>query len=179
VAGRASLVINSDGTPSIGAWGTDVAMSPSVVAVRQNLDLIVDNGQPVAGLDGNDNHRWGDTLGGRVQVWRSGLGITTDGALVFVGGSGLSIVDLANVLSRAGAVRAMEMDINTAWVNFFSFSPAPGQPASAAVGTKLTFDESNWPGRYFAASSRDFITVSARSTPSDPTGTRATGSATR
>ena len=163
VAGRASLVINANGTPEIGSWGTDVAMSPSVVAVRQNLNLIVDNGQPVPGLDANDNHRWGFTLGGRVQVWRSGLGVTADGALVYVGGSGLSIVDLANVLSRAGAVRAMEMDINTSWVNFFSYSAAPGQPASALNGTKLTSDESNWPGRYFSPSSRDFITVSTRS----------------
>ncbi len=163
VPGAASLVITSDGTPNIGAWGTEVGMSPSVVAVRQNLDLIVDNGQPVAGLNANDNIRWGATLGGKVQVWRSGLGITANGALVYVGGSGLSIVDLANVLTRAGAVRAMEMDINTAWVNFFSYSPAPGQPASATNGAKLTFDESNWPGRYFAPSSRDFITVSTRS----------------
>ncbi len=172
VAGKASLVITSDGTPSIGAWGTDVGMSPSVVAVRQNLDLIVDKGQPVAGLNANDNIRWGATLGGKVQVWRSGLGITANGALVYVGGSGLSIVDLANVLTRAGAVRAMEMDINTAWVNFFSYSPAPGQPATAVNGTKLTFDESASPDRYFAASSRDFITVSARSTATASTGSR-------
>ncbi len=120
-------------------------MTPSVVAVRQNLDLIVDNGQPVAGLDANDNIRWGATLGGRVQVWRSGLGITADGALVYVGGTGLSIVDLANVLARAGAVRAMEMDINTAWVNFTSFDPPVGQPASAANGTLLTYDEATSP----------------------------------
>jgi hypothetical protein len=179
VAGRASLVINADGTPNVGAWGTDVAMSPSVVAVRQNLDLIVNNGQPVAGLDANDNHRWGFTLGGRVQVWRSGLGVTANGALVFVGGSGLSIVDLANVLSRAGAVRAMEMDINTSWVNFFSYSAAPGQPASALNGTRLTSDESNWPGRYFSPSSRDFITVSTRSTAAASGPRGATSSATR
>jgi hypothetical protein len=176
VAGKASLVINSDGTPSIGAWGTQVGMSSSVVAVRQNLDLIVDNGQPVAGLSANDNIRWGATLGGRVQVWRSGLGITANGALVFVGGSGLSIVDLANVLSRAGAVRAMEMDINTAWVNFFSYSPVSGQPASAINGTKLTFDESNLPGRYFQPSARDFITESIRTTAASST---ATGSRVR
>jgi hypothetical protein len=168
VAGRASLVITADGTPSIGAWGVDVGMSPSVVAVRQNLDLIVNHGQPVAGLNANDNTRWGNTLGGRVQVWRSGLGVTANGALVFVGGSGLSIVDLANVLARAGAVRAMEMDINTAWVNFFSYSAPPGQAATAANGTKLTFDESNEPGRYFAPSSRDFITMSVKSTASTP-----------
>ena len=42
------------------------------------------------------------------------------------------------MLARAGAVRAMELDINTAWVNFTSFDPAAGQPASAADGTDLT-----------------------------------------
>ncbi len=160
--GRASLVITADGTPDIGSWGTEVNMSPSVVAVRQNLDLIVDHGQPAAGLNANDNIRWGATLGGRVQVWRSGLGITADGALVYVGGSGLSIVDLANVLMRAGAVRAMEMDINTAWVNFSSWSLPVGVPATAATGTKLTYDEATYPSRYFGTQSRDFITVSVR-----------------
>ncbi len=161
-AGAASLVIDSNGTPNIGAWGTDVTMDPSVVAVRQNLDLIVDNGQPVAGLNANDNIRWGATLGGRVQVWRSGLGITADGALVYVGGSGLSIVDLANVLARAGAVRAMEMDINTAWVNFTSFNPPVGQPAGPANGSLLTYDEGTSVYRYFQPLSRDFVTMSGR-----------------
>jgi hypothetical protein len=173
VPGAASLVIDSNGTADIGAWGTDVSMSPSVVAVRQNLDLIVDNGQPVSGLDANDNSRWGFTLGGKVQVWRSGLGITADGALVYVGGSGLSIVDLANVLARAGAVRAMEMDINTAWVNFTSFDPPVGQPASAASGTVLTSDEATYPSRYFEPLSRDFVTMSVR-LPAAPTPTAAT-----
>lgn len=161
-AGRASLVITANGTPQIGSWGTDVTMSPSVVAVRQNLDLIVDNGVPAAGLNANDNRRWGATLGGKVQVWRSGLGITATGALVYAAGTGLSIVDLANVLVRAGAVRAMEMDINTSWVNFSSWAVPVGVPATAANATKLTYDEATYPSRYFAPLSRDFITMSVR-----------------
>jgi hypothetical protein len=162
VNGAASLVIYRNGTPTVGSWGTDVTMNPNVVAVRQNLDLIVDNGQPVPGLNQSDNSRWGATLGGAYRVWRSGIGVTANGALVYVGGSGLSIVDLANVLQHAGAVRAMEMDINTSWVNFFSFDPPVGQPASGANGTRLTNDEVNSPSRYFSASARDFITMSAR-----------------
>jgi hypothetical protein len=171
--GAASFVIMKDGSSTVGVWGRDVSMSPEVEAVRQNLDLIVDNGAPVAGLPANDNYQWGATLGGKVQVWRSGLGVTADGALVYVGGSGLSIVDLANLLTRAGAVRAMEMDINTAWVNFFSFDQPAGQPASGATGTKLTYDESNDPYRYFSPSSRDFITMSVRpvTTPSTTSST--------
>jgi hypothetical protein len=160
--GAASAVIDSSGNIDIGAWGTDVTMTPSTVAVRQNLDLIVDNGAPVPGLNQNDNYRWGATLGGKVQVWRSGMGVTATGALVYAAGNDLSIVDLANVLARAGAVRAMELDINTAWVNFTHFDLNPGVPATADNGVRLTYDEEALPSRYFYTLSRDFFTMSVR-----------------
>ena len=117
----------------------------------------------MAGLTAHDSARWGNTLDGRVQVWRSGLGVTADGALVYVGGSGLSIVDLADVLVRAGAVRAMELDINTDWVNFTHFDLPTGVPATPTDGTLLTYDEQTPPSRYFGALSRDFVTMSVRS----------------
>ena len=44
-------------------------------------------------------HKWGATLAGAVYVWRSGVGITADGALVYVAGPDLNITDLANVLA--------------------------------------------------------------------------------
>ncbi len=40
-------------------------MTPNVVAVRQNLDLLVDGGKPVPGLNANDTTQWGYTLGNR------------------------------------------------------------------------------------------------------------------
>ena len=115
-----------------------------------------------AGPQPNDNYRWGATLGGKVQVWRSGLGVTATGALVYVAGNDLSIVDLANVLARAGAVRAMELDINTAWVNFTHFDLNPGVPATEDNGVRLTYDEETSPSRYFYPLSRDFFTMSVR-----------------
>jgi hypothetical protein len=160
--GAASLVIDNAGNVNIGSWGSEVSMTPATVAVRQNLDLIVDNGAPVAGLDANDNSRWGFTLGGKVQVWRSGLGVTADGALVYVAGNDLSIVDLANLLARVGSVRAMEMDINPAWVDFTSWPLSSGAVASATNGNLLTYDEQTRPSRYFGPLSRDFITMSVR-----------------
>jgi uncharacterized protein YigE (DUF2233 family) len=161
--GAASFVIHADGTATVGAWGSDVSMTPDVVAVRQNLDLLVDNGQPVPGLDANDTSRWGFTLGNAVYVWRSGVGVTADGALVYVGGPGLNITDLADLLVRAGAVRAMELDINTDWVDFATYAPStPGGAASGADGTDLLPDMAGTPARYFESWwSRDFITMSA------------------
>ncbi|MGO9456245.1 MAG: phosphodiester glycosidase family protein [Acidimicrobiales bacterium] len=164
--GAASFVVNADGTATVGQWGRDVSMTSDVVSVRQNLDLLVDNGQPVPGLNAADTTQWGFTLGNQVYVWRSGLGVTADGALVYVGGPGLNITDLANLLVRAGAVRGMELDINTTWVNFSSYDPstAAGQ-ASAGNGTELLTTMAGSPGRYFESWwARDFITMSARTT---------------
>ena len=163
--GAASFVTYADGAASVGSWGTDVTMTPEVVAVRQNLDLLVDHGRPVPGLNATDTTQWGATLGNAIYVWRSGLGVTADGALVYVGGPGLNITDLADLLARAGAVRAMELDINTDWVNFASYTPrTPTGTATAADGADLLPTMAGTPSRYFELWwARDFITMSARS----------------
>jgi len=163
--GAASFVIYADGASTVGQWGRDVSMSSNVVSVRQNLDLLVDGGQPVPGLNGADTTKWGFTLGNQVYVWRSGLGVTADGALVYVGGPGLNITDLANLLIRAGTVRAMELDINTTWVNYTTYDPSTGAHAAASNGTELLHSMAGTPARYFESWwARDFITMSAAPT---------------
>jgi len=161
--GAASFVEYRNGTSNIVAWGNGDTLNHSIVSVRQNLDLLVNNGRPVPGLESNDTTKWGFTLGNAVYVWRSGLGITANGALVYVGGPGLNITDLANLLVRAGAVRAMELDINTDWVNFTSYTPStPHGIASGSNGTELLRAMTGTPARYFESWwARDFITLSA------------------
>ena len=89
VDGGASFVVDKNGRPDVGAWGRDFQMSPDIASVRQNLALIVDNGQPVAGLPENADGAWGATVGNRVFVWRSGVGVDKNGGLVYVAGPGL------------------------------------------------------------------------------------------
>ncbi len=161
--GAASFVVDANGSATVGSWGTEIPMTPEVVSVRQNLDLLVDNGRPVAGLNSADTTKWGFTLGNQVYVWRSGVGVTADGALVYVAGPGLNITDLADLLVRAGAVRAMELDINTDWVNFATYAPTPTTaPASPTNGVDLLPTMAGQPNRYFESWwARDFITMSA------------------
>jgi len=163
--GDASFVVYRDGTATVGQWGRDVSMTPDVVSVRQNLHLLVDRGAAVPGLQANDTTRWGYTLGNAIYVWRSGIGVTSDGALVYVGGPGLNITTLAECLVRAGAVRAMELDINSEWVNMATFDPTGSVSgvAAPANGTNLlpTMDGGTW--RYFGSWDRDFITMTTRS----------------
>jgi hypothetical protein len=163
--GAASVVVYRNGNVTVADWGRDATMTPNVVAVRQNLDLLVDGGKPVGGLNANDTIQWGYTLGNQVYVWRSGVGVTADGALVYVGGPGLNITTLADLLVRAGAVRAMELDINTDWVNLATYNPSTATgAASAANGTDLLPGMVGTPARYFESWwSRDFFTMSARS----------------
>jgi hypothetical protein len=161
--GAASFVVYRNGTSNVVAWTRSMKVTSKIVSVRQNLDLLVDDAKPVAGLQANDTSKWGATLGNSVYVWRSGLGVTSDGALVYVGGPGLNITDLANLLVRAGAVRAMELDINTDWVNYSYYSPSPLGVASAVSGRELLNAMTGTPARYFESWwARDFITMSVK-----------------
>ena len=158
--GGATFAIFSDGTPTVGQWGRDITMDASVSYARQNLSLVVDNGQPVPGLDTDSLDKWGATLGNKVQVWRSGVGVTASGAIVYVAGNNLSISMLANVLARAGAIRAMELDINSSWVDFVSYGPPT--PSPAVPDTQLLPDMSGGTGKYLEDNSRDFVAVFRR-----------------
>ncbi|HSR23384.1 MAG TPA: phosphodiester glycosidase family protein [Candidatus Eisenbacteria bacterium] len=158
-AGAASFVVYRDGHVAIGAWGRDVSMARDVVSVRQNLRLIVEGGRPAPNLETRVQSNWGATLGGAYFVWRSGVGITATGDLVYVTGNALSAHTLADLLRRAGAVRAMELDINPAWISYMWYAPAstPGQ----VVPTKI-LPFARPADRYLAPTSRDFVAVYAR-----------------
>ena len=157
--GAASVVIFRDGSMTVGQWGRDVVMGPNVVDVRQNLRLLVDNGVPAPDLSMG---AWGATLHNDLAVWRSGLGVTAGGALVYAAGPALDVPSLAKLLQRAGAVRAMELDINTDWVNFSVYNPTgPDSAASGANGQTLLSTMSGGAGRFFTPSwNRDFFTLS-------------------
>ena len=170
--GAASLVIYANGTADVGAWGSDVRMTKDVVSVRQNLTPLVAGGQPTPRAATARWHVWGNTCGvtscahlvrGVEHQWRSGLGVTSDGALVYVSGPGLDPLQLAQLLARAGAVRGMQLDINPNWPVFAAYDPPPGGRAAPANGTRLVASSAQGPGTFFeAAWARDFITMSAR-----------------
>jgi len=163
VPGDASLVVYRDGSMALGAWGRDVTMTPAAVAVRQNLTLLVDHGAPVRGLSRYDISAWGFALNRVVDTPRSGLGVTASGAFVYVEGA-MNITDLARLLVRAGAVRAMVLDMNPLWPVFATYTPAsPTGYASPGNGRDLNPAMVQTPARFFEpAYARDFVTLSAR-----------------
>jgi hypothetical protein len=160
VPGVASVVYYRDGRIAIGLWGKTVHMTSDVVGVRQNLQLIVSAGHIPSTVDENIEGSWGATLGGGYYVWRSGIGITRSGQVVFAYGAALDVRELAEVLRRAGAVTAMELDINPAWTNYMYYLPHahPGDPTPV----NLLPDQQEPADRYYYLNSRDFTAVYAR-----------------
>ena len=161
VKGAASEVYYRDGRLRIGSWGSGgLHMGPQVAAVRQNLKLIVINGKVPPTVDQNVLSSWGATLGGGYNVWRSGIGITRDGRIIYVYGPALDVRTLASLLRRAGAVTAMQLDINPAWMSFMYYRPE-GHPANPTPGNLLP-GQVQPADRYYSISNRDFTAVFAR-----------------
>ena len=134
-------------------------MTSSVTAVRQNLGLVVDAGALVPGLADARSSLWGGTVGNQIYVWRSGVGVDAHGNLIYAAGPGLNVETLAEILQRAGCVRAMELDINTWWVSFTEYSTA----AQGALQTSnLLPSMVRSPSRYLSGSTRDFIEIDVR-----------------
>jgi hypothetical protein len=162
VDGAASFVVRKDGTVDVGQWARDDHLDTSVESVRQNLLLIVDSGKPVPNLSTSDTSRWGRGLHNRVLVWRSGLGIRPDGTLVYAASNGLTVATLADMLVRAGCVRAMELDINPNWVTYNLFTHPDGTHPDQVLGQKLMPDMARSATRYLGSDSRDFTAVLVR-----------------
>jgi|SRR5450631_1067173 len=157
--GQASLVIDSSGAATVGQWARDVTMNPRVLAVRQNLALIVDNALPVAGLDSNRGRRWGSFENQHQYTWRSGVGVDAAGDLIYVAGANLTLRTLAVALADTGVVRGMELDIHSALVSFASYTSTGTQ---RVVATKLLPEMSRPADRYLAADQRDFFYLTLR-----------------
>jgi hypothetical protein len=157
--GAASLIIHRDGTATVAQWGRDAVAGPDVVAVRQNLALIVDGGQPVPGLDQNAGGNWGTMRNQLQYTWRSGVGVDAAGNLIYVGGGNMTLKSLAAALTEAGATRAMQLDIHSKMVDMYSYR----HTGSSTTSTKLLPDMPNAANRYLVPDQRDFFAVTLRS----------------
>ena len=150
--GAATIVRYRDGRVNIIAWYGGPSVGSDVVYARQNLPLIVAGGRLNPNL--SDGPEWGATLGNAVRVWRSGLGIDARGNLIYAVANDQTVGSLAGILQHAGAVRAMELDINTYWPSFITYR-APG--AIGAANLLPGMDRS--PQRYLTPDDRDFFAV--------------------
>jgi hypothetical protein len=130
--GLSVLSIHADGHADMGIYDGKPFAS-DIIAARQNGPLLVRNAttepSTARGID-----LWAGTAAGDFITWRSGLGITKEGDLLYAVGSSLSPASLAEALRVGGSQTAMQLDINAYWVRFFVYtSTGNGHYSSTAL----------------------------------------------
>jgi hypothetical protein len=153
--GQGTLVGYTDGRVDVIDWSQGSTAPAGVSFARQNLPLIVDEGRPNPNL--SNDAEWGATVGSAVLVWRSGIGVDMYGNLIYAAGENQTVASMARTLVRAGAVRAMELDINSYWVSFITY----GAPGAENPGNLLSGMERP-ATRYLEPDDRDFFAVYER-----------------
>jgi hypothetical protein len=155
VNGIATLVEYRDGKVDIVRWDHGPTAGPSVWFAKQNLPPIVYEGRLNPNL--SDGPEWGETVNNAVRVWRSGLGIDSHGNLLYAAANYQTVESLAKILQRAGAVRALELDINEDWTSFITYRhPGAGEPSN------LLPEMFRPDTRYLTPDERDFFAVYLR-----------------
>ncbi len=154
-AGLATLVAYRNGRVDVTTWHGGPVAGPQVAFARQSLPLIIDHGRLNPAL--NDSSQWGFTLGNAVRVWRTGAGIDRHGNLIYAAADYQTVVTLARILQRAGAVRAMQLDINPEWPTLITYSHRGGlDPVRVVPNYQQPAT------RYLVPDDRDFFAVYRR-----------------
>jgi hypothetical protein len=158
IDGNATLIGYRNGRIGIVKWSGGANAGPNVAWARQSLAPIVWNGRlnPLLNTDPN-SPQWGYTLGGVTRVWRTGVGVDRRGNLIYAVADDQTVITIAKILQHAGAVRAMEFDINPEWHTLITYSHRHGldpkmvepQPMQSAT-------------RYLVPDDRDFIAIYRR-----------------
>jgi len=153
--GLATLIAYRDGRVDVRTWHGGAVAGPNIAFARQSLPLIVDHGRLNPAL--NDSSQWGFTLGNAVRVWRTGAGIDRHGNVIYAAADFQTVTTLAQILKRAGAVRAMQLDINPEWPTLITYTHHHGLDPVRVVP-----NYQQPPTRYLVPDDRDFFAVYRR-----------------
>ena len=80
------------------------------------------------------------------------------GNLIYATANYQTVISLAQILKRAGAVRAMELDINPEWYTIITYRHKHGQ----VVPTQVAYNYQQPSTRYLVPDDRDFFAIYRR-----------------
>jgi hypothetical protein len=134
-------------------------MSPNVVAFRQNGPLVIHHGEINAQIYNNSPQDWGYTVNDVSPTVRSGVGLSADNkTLYYFCGPSLSMEALEKSMLAAGAMNAIQLDINNYWVLFVKVQPSGSKLVPEPLLPRLMVADID---RYLTQSPRDFFYITS------------------
>lgn len=154
-----TVAMGNDGRVQIGIWGEDIDPIGDYAAWRQNASMVVHQGEINERVNNSSIATWGGSLDGAIVTWRSGLGLSADGqVLYFLAGPAMSMPILAKTMVAVGVHNGILLDVNPFWVHFAAI-----QAKGDAFHAEPLFEEGmeSKPDRYLFQSQRDFFYITA------------------
>lgn len=161
--GLGTIAIYRDGSLGLGEWGSEIQLTPDMVAWRQNGPLVIHQGVINSRIYDNLPQDWGYTVTDTSPTWRSALGLSADGqTYYYLCGSSLSMKTLARSMLAVGIYNGMQLDINAYWVNFVAIKTDGQQLGAQALFPDMMKENID---RYLSPYERDFfyVTISGKS----------------
>jgi hypothetical protein len=158
--GLGTVAIYQDGEVLLGEWGTDLNMTPEMVAFRQNGPLVLHAGGINNRIYNNSPQDWGYTVNDVSPTVRSGIGLSRDNkTLFYFCGPSLTLEALAKAMQSAGVYNSIQLDINNYWVLFVSITESRSKLVAEPLLPHLMVDAAD---RYLTQSPRDFFYITGQ-----------------
>jgi hypothetical protein len=111
-----------DGALKIGSWKAIEPDASRAVFWRQGPACMLENGDLHPGLASDTNASWGSAVGGDTVIRRSALGLSPDGATIFMGISNYTTARaLALGMQHVGAADVVQLDVNWSYPHVVVF----------------------------------------------------------
>lgn len=151
--GDATVAIDRNGRITMGKLGRDIIDDGSWASLRQNLELIVDQGKSNVQQAIRNGVWWGADHGNEVYVKRSAMCTLADGRFAYAMADPVNAEQLAQTLIAMGCVNGMQMDINVDWPAFLTYTHDGTRTRPQFVDTRMTGNAR----RFLDGSSKEFF----------------------
>lgn len=158
VPGGATVVVDDEGSTGLGSWPRTTDIPKNLVAFRQNLDPLIEDGIP----NPTGRYIWGWQLQGQsVMTHRTALCVTPTGHLYYAFGEEVDGPTLGRALKQAGCAYGIHLDMNPGHCGFVFTEVQDlqrGQFTLKLADTAMKVP----PDRYARWSAKDFFYVMVR-----------------
>ncbi len=158
VVGAASVIVTDDHAVGMGSWPKADKVPDEVVAFRQNLDPLVEDGVP----NPTNRQLWGWQIQGKsVLTERTALCVTPAGQLYYAWGEEIDGPTLGRALGQVGCSYGMHLDMNPGHCGFV-FTRVDDLKKHEFTVRRAVPKMSIPPDRYVRWSAKDFFYVMLR-----------------